>query len=202
MLIESLNTINQKIKTHWLGPYGFVLEIGLFILITYGFHKTWWLLAPDLLNTKFIQMGSEALAKQVYLTTYWLNENVFGLNMKSESVNIMRFENNKALMVAETCSGLKQFFQVAVLFLLYPGPWRHKIWFIPLGFAAIHLTNIFRVLFLSLWMAYDVPNWNFAHDWIMRPMYYVVIFLLWYIWNESRRKLERNRENEVSGPIS
>lgn len=174
----------RRLKRLSESPYAFVIDIGLFMFITLGFHKLWWFFAAEIKSTTFIQYSADALAEQVYVVTYWLNEHVFGLRMTAEGWNTMRFENGKALLVAESCSGLKQFFQVAVLFILYPGPWKHKAWFIPLGFVAIHLTNIFRVLVLSLWMAHDVPHWDFAHDWIMRPMYYVVIFGLWYVWNE------------------
>jgi len=179
-----MSSLVNRWKQFRQGPYAFVIDIGLFMLITLGFHKLWWFFAPEIKSTAFIQYSADALAEQVYVVTYWLNEHVFGLKMTAEGWNTMRFENGKALLVAESCSGLKQFFQVAVLFLFYPGPWRHKAWFIPLGFMAIHLTNIFRVLVLSLWMAHDVAHWDFAHDWIMRPMYYVVIFGLWYVWNE------------------
>ncbi|MFN3530003.1 MAG: exosortase/archaeosortase family protein [Bacteroidia bacterium] len=165
-------------------PYAFVIEIALFMVITYGFHELWWFFATEIKSTVFIQLSADYLADMVYQASYWVNKSIFGLQMTEEGWNVMRFANNKALLVAESCSGLKQFFQVAVLFLLYPGPWRHKLWFIPLGFIAIHLTNIVRVVFLSLWMAHDVPYWDFAHDWIMRPMYYIVIFALWYLWNE------------------
>lgn len=165
------------------------------MLITYGFHKLWWFLAAEIKSTAFIQLSADNLAEKVYHASYWVNKSIFGLQMTKDGWNVMRFANNKALYVAESCSGLKQFFQVAVLFLFYPGPWRHKVWFIPVGFIAIHLINIVRVVLLSLWMANDIPFWDFAHNWIMRPMYYVVIFVLWYIWNEFyyRKNLTINR---------
>lgn len=154
------------------------------MLITYGFHELWWFFAMEIKSLAFIRLSADSLAEQVYHASFWLNKNVFALQMTEEGLNVMRFANNKALLVAESCSGLKQFFQVLVLLVLYPGPWLKKIWYIPLGFVAIHITNLVRVVFLSLWMAYDVPYWDFAHDWIMRPMYYIVIFALWYVWNE------------------
>jgi exosortase/archaeosortase family protein len=187
--MKRINFLSLRTQWHsWQhGPYAFVLEIGLFMLITFAFHKFWWAFANQIKSLAFIQWGADTLATEVYRVTYWLNAKVFALPMTEEGWNTMRFANGKALLVAESCSGLKQFFQIAILFVIYPGPWKHKTWFIPLGFVAIHLTNIFRVLVLSLWMAHDVPYWDFSHDWIMRPFYYVVIFGLWYIWNERIR---------------
>jgi exosortase/archaeosortase family protein len=182
--VPSVSSVFNFISRLRLGTYALLFEIGLFMLITYGFHELWWFFAKEIKSFVFIQMSADNLAEQVYHASFWLNKHVFGLQMTEEGWNVMRFANNKALLVAESCSGLKQFFQVLVLFVLYPGPWRKKLWYIPLGFVAIHITNVVRVVFLSLWMAHDVPYWDFAHDWIMRPMYYIVIFALWYVWYE------------------
>lgn len=187
--MKRLSTLKwASIYKQWrTGRYAFAFDIVLFMLITVGFHQIWWAFARDIKSWAFIQLSADALAVQVYQPTLWFNTQVFNLSVTEEGWNTMRFANGKALLVAESCSGLKQFFQVAVLFVLYPGPWKHKTWFILLGFVAIHITNVVRVLFLSLWMALDVPYWDFAHDWIMRPFYYVVIFGLWYIWNQRIR---------------
>lgn len=174
----------QKWRELKLGPYRFLIDIGFFMIITYGFHWFWWENATWIKSHKIIYELADGLANLVYRAAYRVNEVVFGLEMQQLPLNTIRFENQKALQVAESCSGLKQFFQIAVLFILFPGSWKHKIWFIPTGFIAIHLVNIFRVSFLSVWMAWDIQFWDFAHDWIMRPFYYVVIFVLWYLWNE------------------
>lgn len=179
-----LKDLKQVWNSVYSGPYRFVFDIGLFMVITYGFHIFWWEFADHIKSFRPIIDSANQLAIEVFRASFWLNEKVFGLVMTVEGSNVMRFENAKALEVAESCSGLKQFFQVAILFALFPGSWRHKVWFIPLGFVAIHLTNIVRVVVLALWMAKDVPYWDFAHDWIMRPMYYAVIFGLWYVWNK------------------
>ncbi|MDP2188217.1 MAG: exosortase/archaeosortase family protein [Sphingobacteriaceae bacterium] len=177
--------LKNYVKAAYRGPYRFVYDIGLFMIITYGFHVFWWEFADQIKSVPPIIESANRLAVEVFKASYWINEWVFGLNMTTEPLNVMRFENGKALEVAESCSGLKQFFQIAILFLLFPGSWKHKLWFIPLGFLAIHVTNIVRVVILGLWMAKEIPHWDFAHDWIMRPMYYVVIFGLWYFWNEQ-----------------
>jgi exosortase/archaeosortase family protein len=161
-----------------------VAEIGLFMFITVVFHNLWWAFATEIKSLEFIGRSADLLANEVYRGSYWVNARIFHMEIIEENHNVMRFANQKALQVAESCSGLKQFFQIAILFLLYPGPWKHKIWFIPLGFVAIHLTNILRVAGLSVWMANDIPFWEFGHNWVMRPIYYIVIFTLWYIWNQ------------------
>jgi len=74
--------------------------------------------------------------------------------------------------------------------MLFPGPWKKKLWFIPLGIAIIHLTNVLRIVGLAIVMNNWPWHFNFSHDLIFRPIFYVVIFALWLIWVErvhSRR---------------
>jgi exosortase/archaeosortase family protein len=89
--------------------------------------------------------------------------------------------------------GLKQFYQAFFLFLLYPGPWKHKLWYIPLAILVMHLVNVFRVVALSLVMVHAYPHWDLMHDWVLRPFFYVVLFALWVVWNERFRHATRSR---------
>lgn len=183
--------MNNQLYESWKkisrGRYRFIMDIGLFMIITYGFHRFWWAFNFEIKSVSFIMNLADYLASEVYKTSFWINRHVFVLSLDNDGFNTMRFPNGRAIFLAESCSGLKQFFQIFVLFTLFPGPWRAKLWFIPMGCLVIHVTNIVRVVLLSVWMAKDFPNWYFAHDWIMRPMYYVVIFALWYFWNYKFR---------------
>ncbi len=90
----------------------------------------------------------------------------------------------RQLIIDHTCSGLKQFYQAFFLFLLYPGPWKHKAWFIPMAIAMMHLVNVLRIVVLSLAMLHAYHQWDFIHDWVVRPMFYVVLFGLWMWWDQ------------------
>ena len=46
----------------------------------------------------------------------------------------------------------------------------------------VHFTNILRVVLLSLVSVYNPGRWHFAHDTILRVMFYVVIFAMWVVW--------------------
>jgi exosortase/archaeosortase family protein len=92
--------------------------------------------------------------------------------------------NNGYVAVNESCSGLKIFLQFTVLMILFPGPWKHKLWYIPAGLIILHLTNIFRIVGLAQ-VTISLPQyWDFSHDYFFRPLFYVVIFTLWVIWVE------------------
>lgn len=56
-----------------------------------------------------------------------------------------------------------------------------------MGLVIIHLTNIFRIIILSVVVMNWPQQWDFIHLWIMRPFFYVVIFIMWVIWVEKYR---------------
>lgn len=171
------------------GPFGFVIDIALFAVITYGFHLVFRAYAREIMSVPFVVSSSDFLAEKVYQISLWLNRNILGLSITTEPVNTMWFSNGGYIAVNSSCSGLKQFYQVLVLFVLFPGPWRHKIWFIPLGFLVMFVANVFRIIALSVILLWKPELWDFSHDWILRPFFYLVLFMLWVWWVERFRRL-------------
>lgn len=100
------------------------------------------------------------------------------------SGRIFYFANECSVQIVASCSGIKQMLQFLLLMLLYPGPWKHKAWYIPLGIVLIHLTNVLRLTGLCIVMANWPEHWKTAHDYPFRIIFYVVIFFLWVIWND------------------
>jgi len=105
------------------------------------------------------------------------------------------FPNQCSVTIVQSCSGVKQILQFALLILIYPGPWKHKAWFIPAGILVVHLTNVFRLSGLCVVMNYWPQHWHFAHDYPFRVIFYVVIFFLWVIWND---KFYHRKEKPIS----
>jgi exosortase/archaeosortase family protein len=99
----------------------------------------------------------------------------------------IKLSNSWGITIGEGCTGLKQTIQALLLFLIYPGLWKHKAWFIPLSVIIIHLTNISRIVLLAIAMNLNFPSISFIHGTILRFLFYGVIFALWYIWENKIR---------------
>lgn len=177
-----------KFKAFYNGPLGFLIDIILFAAITIFFHRLWWDFARIIKSFFFVNHTADWLAERVFDASLWINRRILGLHITVEEPNIMWFANGGYVQVNESCSGLKQFYQILVLFVLFPGPWKHKLWFIPMGMAIMHLVNVFRIVILSIMVLWKPEYWHFTHDWILRPGFYVVIFLLWVWWIEKFRQ--------------
>lgn len=176
---------NDYIRLHKLGALADVL---LFVIITLVFHALWWDFYEWIIGFSFIAASADWLARAVYTLALWFNKNVLMLSVTTSEPNTMWFTNNTYVRVDEGCSGLKQFYQIAVLFILFPGPWKHKLWYIPASFLVMFLVNVFRIVVLSLVAIHWPQHWDFIHEWVLRVFFYVVIFGLWVVWVEKFRQ--------------
>lgn len=98
--------------------------------------------------------------------------------------NTFFFKNGYCVIINSSCSGIKQVLQFALLIAIYPGPWKHKAWFIPAGIILVYITTVIRIAGLCTVMQYWPDHWHFAHDYPFRILFYLVIFLIWVFWNE------------------
>ncbi len=190
-----LKKYTLKLKEFYYGPYSFIIDILLFAVITYGFHLLFRYYASEIMSILAVRQSSSWMAALTYDISLWFDRNILGMHITTQDPNTMWFSNGGYIAVNESCSGLKQFYQVIVLFVLFPGPWKHKLWFIPLGIFVMFITNLFRIISLSVILLWQPAYWHFSHDYILRPFFYVVLFSLWVWWVESfARKKTASKE--------
>jgi len=134
-----------------LKPYNLhpLLDVGLFVILTLIIHFSYryWVTVDYFPLTKPLLFLHDFLAAQVFNESSWFIQSV--LKMEITTVNqTMYWANQGFIAINHGCSGLKQMLQIALLLIIFPGPWKHKLWFIPLGMLIIHLTNLFRIISL------------------------------------------------------
>ncbi len=173
-------TFQDKIK-----KYAYLINVVLFCAITYFFHEFWWAFSTEIKSIPGVIETAEWLANMVFRASYFIIQHTYDSQALAETGNTIRFSNGGYITVNESCSGLKQFYQIIVLFFLFPGPLKQKTWFIPLSIAIMHFTNIIRIILLGIVTLWLPDYWHFVHDWILRPFFYVVIFMLWVWWVEK-----------------
>lgn len=169
-----------------LRKYKFLSDVFWFAVIIYGFHLLWWNGGLDHFLSRYaaFRETEEFIAHQVFLPASWLVSHVIGYSIQAFH-NTIYIAGHGYVSVEKSCSGVKQMYEWLALMILFPGPWKHKLWYIPAGAIVIHLENILRIVILSFAVVHWPSHWSFIHMWIMRPFYYVVIFLLWLVWVEK-----------------
>jgi len=162
-------------------------DVFWFAVLTLGIHYSYRFWANSL-HYWPVREGmlavQQAMTNIVYHQSAWFNRHVLDIWMDLRD-HTMYFYNTCWISINKSCAGDKQILQFALLVLIYPGPWRKKLWFIPVGVVIIHLTNILRIVLLSL-VALNKPEWmGVLHDTVLRGMFYVVILALWIVWVEG-----------------
>lgn len=192
-----LMSIKEFIRKHQLES---LKDVALFILITIVIHFAWRFWANQLHYLPLADFMTDAqnwMAKGVFRQSVWFVQHVLGLELRLvQESNSMYFTNDAHMYINQSCSGLKQIMQFVLLMMVFPGPWKRKLWFIPLGVFIVHLTNLFRIIGLSVVLVTKPDYWGFSHDYIFRPFFYVVIFLLWVWWVDKISKNPRLEKEE------
>jgi len=142
------------------------------------------------ISVPFVAMTNNLTNVVAYFLRNWLNVSFI------VHENIIHFSNHIAVAIVWACSGLKQMYIYFCIIAFYKGPWKHKLWYIPMGLLIAYLFNIFRITFIS-YMAYtNIHTVDFLHNHLFKYLFYGIIFLLWVIWEEKFAK--KKQQEEVS----
>jgi len=175
--------------------YRQIREVFWFAVITLAIHYSYRFWAKNIdywpIQASMNELQT-VMTRWVYYQSIWVNEHILNISMRTSDM-AMYFTNGCWIRINESCAGDKQILQFMLLLLVYPGLWKHKLWFIPLGMVIIHFTNILRIVLLSVVSITKPDLWHVAHDIVLRGMFYVVILVLWIIWVEVINHPEKTR---------
>lgn len=170
--------------------YQSYFDVGLFFVLIFSFHFLYlfWNEGLDFWPIKgavdkLFVWASALLFDQ----STWTLEHVFGMDFFTygQTIGFLNHEDTYSYVtVAPECTSLKQWMHWLFLMLIFPGPWKHKAWYIPLGLVIVEFTNVVRVVGIALFLRPFPHDFALAHDVIFKIMFYVVIFLMWMIWVE------------------
>ena len=134
----------------------------------------------------------QVMAGWVFNQSTWVDRHILNISLRTAGQTIY-FDNGSWISINGSCAGDKQILQFLLLVLIYPGLWKRKFWFIPLGMMIIHFTNVLRIVLLSVVSINKPEWWHIAHNTALRGMFYLVILILWIIWVERVNHLNTGR---------
>ncbi|GGE97212.1 exosortase/archaeosortase family protein [Hymenobacter cavernae] len=106
----------------------------------------------------------------------------FAAHVSALAPSTVSLAGHPAVFVGDPCNGLVLYALFMGFVLAFPGPIRHKLWFMPLGVLAVYSLNVFRVAVLALNHAYWYHTVEFNHHYTFTFVAYGCIFGLWMIW--------------------
>jgi len=100
----------------------------------------------------------------------------------SETIRTIGIDGTHGLWIGDPCDGITLFALFTAFIASFPGPWKKKCWFIPLGIIGIFLMNILRITCLCMIVKYRPSLLALNHDYIFKIIVYSFIFGLWILW--------------------
>jgi exosortase/archaeosortase family protein len=171
--------IDPKLK-----PLLNVIQFAILILVFHFTFRYWssfhyWPIREE------IDVVFNYLSDLLYNNSVWVLENFTSYNLEIDDSSRTISLGPGSLFITTGCSGLKQFLQWIVLMFFFAGPWKQKLWFIPVGVLILHIYNVIRIVCLCVNFEFFPQYWNFLHYYFFRYIFYVVIFGLWLLWVEK-----------------
>ncbi|HTX89089.1 MAG TPA: archaeosortase/exosortase family protein [Bacteroidales bacterium] len=161
-----------------------VEDILIFLVLTLAIHYAWRFWAYHLNYAPFEKEMDSLLGfliHQLNLQTAWVFDHLVPVPYSFHDGSFW-FPNGWGMNINGSCSGLKQIVQFGLLMVLFPGPWKHKAWFIPAGMLLLHFVNLFRLILLALTLDHIPQHVYLIHHFLLRLLFYIVIFGLWLMW--------------------
>lgn len=106
----------------------------------------------------------------------------FGYNVFTGAERVIGVDGTGGLWIGDNCNGMSLFGLFAGFIIAYPGSWKKKILYIPIGIMLIELMNIVRIIALAILDTYSRKWTEFNHTYTFTVIIYGFIFLLWMTW--------------------
>lgn len=86
-------------------------------------------------------------------------------------------------MVEEHCLAIPATLICGAIIAVYPGPWKHKLWYIPLAMLAVQAMNTLRIWGLAVLLKHAEPRyWQFNHSVTALILEYGALFFMVALW--------------------
>ena len=185
----------EKVKSYCKDPRNrSTVNVGLFIILIISFHYLYigWQNLGYWPIGKAIDRLMVWSVNLVYSQACWVLDRVLQVDITTISevrliAAIDASDGWARIVIAPECASLKQWCHWLFLMLIFPGPWKHKAWYIPAGLVIIEWTNVIRIcgiLLMQRWWPGE-QTFHIAHDYVFKFFFYFVIFLMWVLWVEK-----------------
>ena len=164
-----------------------------FVVITLVVHFLWRFWSIDFNFapfSRFINGCRRILIDNAYDQSVFICQQILSIKINPVPDHLI-IVDNLTLSFPESASGMKQMIQFLVLMLIVSGPWKKKLWYIPLGIVIVYLTNIFRILSHIVLAIHWPQQLHYAHDNYLKLIFYLVIFSLYIVWIEIVNQKEK-----------
>ena len=185
-----MNYIKKLKELYKNTRYTSTIDVALFILLIFRFHFLYlgWQSVSYFPIEGMVNRLFDSASALLFNQSCWVLEHIFNVDIitHNHTIGVMNCNGTYSLInVAPECTSLKQWMHWLFLMILFPGPWKHKLWYIPSGLVIIEWINVVRVVGITLCMIPFPDRFAFFHDYFFKTLFYFFIFIMWVVWVEK-----------------
>lgn len=109
----------------------------------------------------------------------------FDSTIQAEGIVMRSLENGTAVKIMPGCNGVEAMICLAAAILAFTTSWKNKIIGLIIGFIAIQLLNIVRIISLFYLLQWNKEWFEWAHLYVWQALIILdalIIFILWIRW--------------------
>ncbi len=126
------------------------------------------------------------LCRQLAVGSVWgLQAIGWQASVAADIPNLLLLNGQPTVVVGAPCDGLVLYALLAGFVLAYPGSNQRRLWFIPMGIAALWLLNVIRIMALALNHRYSPETFEFDHHYAFSAVAYAALGGLWLLWTRQ-----------------
>jgi exosortase H (IPTLxxWG-CTERM-specific) len=168
-------TSNEKDAAGGEGWRKYRLEIRFLVLFVLILAASFTLIAWNPVNDHLIEPFTGAIAKTSGATLKLLGQ---GTTMQGTVIRSPRF----AVNIQNGCNGVEAMLIYFAAVLAFPAPWKSRLAGVALGFVAIQLVNLVRVVALFLTGVYFPRLFDSSHTVVWQTIVILSGVVLWIVW--------------------
>lgn len=156
-------------------------ELWLFIVVMTLFQAIWESNEAAITSWPSLTRTSDLIGETLLQTTPAILNPLLRMDIVRES-NSLILPNGFYVGYWFYFSGLKQMLLVTILFLVIPGRWIDKIWYIPLNILMILMLVFMRFIILTTHCTIYPEHLHLLQDILFGPLFYFEILVSWIVW--------------------
>jgi exosortase family protein XrtF len=153
--------------------YRFLFNVLVFYILWYLVYELW--LHPGDIVDLWVVRETMNTARHIL--------DILGYTTFGSDVRLIGIDGTPGLWMGDNCDSIELCAIFTGFIIAFPGMWKHKLWYIPIGCVLITLINVLRIVTLAIIQLHYSRKWlDFNHTYTFTILVYGFIFFLWLFW--------------------
>lgn len=164
-------------------------DVILFLMLLLGSHFLWKIVMnEDIQGDRIAFLGIDLSSSFKVLSLFYAKLATTILQLCGDDVRLdhgtrLLFGNGIGVVIIWGCTAVKQVYMFATIVIFSRGPWKPKLWFVPVFSFLLLIFNTIRITVIAHFTGMNPAIFDSLHE-LFRLLFYGIIFVMWVLWEE------------------